>query len=119
VAGGITASLGVLSPAVWWLVLTPADLRAGAERLLTLIQNEDATAGAAYVFRNRAGTRMKVVCVDGNGVWLCVRRLHRGRFVWPRVGDTLWSLTLEQMRWLALGADWQRLSAQPLAGAQW
>lgn len=41
----------MLSPTAWWLVLEPVDLRAGAERLLTLIQSQDAMAGAAYVFR--------------------------------------------------------------------
>lgn len=80
---------------------------------------ETATSGAAWVFRNRAGTRLKVVCVDGNGVWLCVRRLHRGRFAWPRDGEAQWSLTTQQMQWLAMGADWQRLDAKPLSGMQW
>ncbi|MHB8496202.1 MAG: IS66 family insertion sequence element accessory protein TnpB [Casimicrobiaceae bacterium] len=102
----------MLSPAGWWLVMAPVDLRAGAERLLTLLPTGEATSGGAWVFRNRAGTRLKVVWVDGNGVWLCVRRLHRGKFVWPRDGESHWSLTSEQMRWLAMGADWQRLSAK-------
>jgi transposase len=109
----------VLNPTAWWLVVEPADLRAGAERLLSKVPTDAATSGAAWVFRNRAGTRVKVVCVDGNGVWLCVRRLHRGRFAWPGAGAALWSLTAEQMQWLVMGADWQRLSAKPLSGAQW
>lgn len=109
----------MLNPRGWWLVVAPADLRAGAERLLSQVPAEDATAGAAWVFRNRAGTRLKVVCVDGNGVWLCVRRLHRGKFVWPSGGESHWSLTADEMQWLTMGADWQRLSAKPLSGAQW
>jgi transposase len=111
----------VLSPTGWWLVAQPADLRAGAERLFALVQAHaaDALAGAAYVFRNRAGTRVKVVCADGNGVWLCVRRLHRGRFVWSSADDATWSLTAQEMQWLAMGADWQRLRAKPLTDAQW
>jgi len=109
----------VLSPTGWWLVLAPVDLRAGAERLLMQVAAAEATSGVAWVFRNRAGTRLKVVCVDGNGVWLCVRRLHCGRFAWPRAGEAHWSLTAQQMQWLATGADWQRLSAKPLLNAQW
>lgn len=108
----------MLSPTAWWAVIAPADLRAGAERLLRLVPSGDAFAGAAWVFRNRAGTRLKVVCADGNGVWLCVRRLHRGHFVWPRTGETL-TLTAQEMQWLAMGADWQRLRAKPLEHAQW
>lgn len=78
----------MLNPTAWWVVVAPTDLRSGAERLFALVHAhaQDALAGAAYIFRNRAGTRLKVVCADGNGVWLCVRRLHRGRFVWPRRG---------------------------------
>lgn len=107
----------MLSPVGWWLVREPVDLRAGAERLLTQVPVEAATSGVAWVFRNRAGTRLKVVCVDGNGVWLCVRRLHRGKFAWPREGEARWSLTALQMQWLAMGADWQRLSATVPTGA--
>ena len=110
----------MLNPTAWWVALAPMDLRAGMDRLLAQVQSmaHDPMAGAAYVFRNRAGTRLKLVCADGNGVWLCVRRLDRGRFVWPRAGDALWTLSSEQMRWLCQGVDWQRLSAQPLVGAQ-
>lgn len=32
-------------------------------------------------------TRLKVVSWDGTGVWMCLRRLHRGQFVWPQPGD--------------------------------
>jgi transposase len=111
----------MLSPTGWWIVLAPTDLRAGAERLLAQVREQsiDALAGGAYVFRNRAGTRLKVVCADGNGVWMCVRRLHQGRFVWPRAGDALCTLSAQEMQWMAMGADWQRLRAKPLANAQW
>jgi transposase len=91
----------------------PVDLRCGIDRLLVMVQEllgRDAFDGGAYVFRNRSGTRMKVVCVDGQGVWLCVRRLHRGRFVWPRTSEGSCALSPEQFAWLAAGVDWQRLS---------
>lgn len=110
----------MLSPTAWWMVVTPMDLRCGMDRLLAQVQglSLDALAGAAYVFRNRAGTRLKVVCADGNGVWLCVRRLHRGRFVWPRMTDAVCTLSIEQMRWLCAGIDWQRMGAKMLVDAQ-
>jgi transposase len=107
----------MLKPSGWWLMREPADLRAGAERLLSQVPAGEAMSGVAWVFRNRAGTRLKVVWVDGNGVWLCVRRLHHGKFTWPRAGEVQWSLTVEQMHWLAMGADWQRLSAKVPTGA--
>lgn len=111
----------MLSGAAWWLIRTPMDLRCGADRLLvqvrTLLGGEP-VEGAGYVFVNRAGTRIKVVSCDRHGVWLAVRRLHRGRFVWPRVGDASWTLSAEQFAWLSMGVDWQRLSIPPSAYGQ-
>lgn len=103
----------MLSPTGWWLAVMPVDLRCGIDRLLVLIGEalgRAPTDGGAYVFRNRAGTRIKVLCVDAHGVWLCVRRLHEGRFHWPRVGEATCALSIEQFQWLCTGVDWQRLS---------
>ena len=38
----------------------------------------------AYVFTNRRANRIKVLVHDGLGIWLCARRLHQGRVVWPK-----------------------------------
>ena len=103
----------MLSPTGWWLAVTPIDLRCGIDRLLVKVQTElghAAQDGGAYVFRNRASTRIKLLCVDAQGVWLCVRRLHEGSFVWPRTGDALCTLSPQQLAWLSAGVDWQRLS---------
>ena len=103
----------MLSPTGWWLAVAPVDLRCGVDRLLVTVSEalgHAPTDGGAYVFRNRAGSRIKVLCVDAQGVWLCVRRLHQGAFHWPRAGDGACSLTLEQFRWLSAGVDWHRLS---------
>lgn len=99
----------------WWLVSKPLDLRCGMDRLLLLLQNElsrDGFDGGAYVFCNRSGTRMKVLCADAQGVWLCTRRLHQGKFVWPRSGAEVCELSPEAFSWLTSGVDWQRLSAR-------
>ena len=53
----------------------------------------------------------KLLCVDATGVWLCVRRLHRGSFIWPRSHAELMAVSAAQMDWLAMGVDWQRMSA--------
>jgi transposase len=44
-------------------------------------------------------------------VWLCQRRLHQGSFVRPQRDAAVLTLSAEQMRWLCVGVDWQRLSA--------
>jgi transposase len=98
---------------VWWLVSTPMDFRCGIDRLLVRVHEvlgRDPLDGSAYVFRNRKASRIKVLVVDAQGVWLSVRRLHQGRFIWPSSGQMLWSLSRAQVSWLYAGVDWQRLS---------
>ncbi len=108
----------MLSPRAWYLATAPIDLRCGADRLLVLVQalSSGAMVDGAYVFRNRSGTRIKLLLADATGVWLCTRRLHSGRFVWPRPGAAVCNVSREQFVWLCAGVDWQRLSAvKPLA----
>jgi len=38
--------------------------------------------GAIFVFRNRRGTSLKLLCYDGQGFWLCQKRLSQGRLAW-------------------------------------
>lgn len=109
----------MLTPTSWWIATEPVDLRRGVDGLLTMIATQlghDGLAGGAYVFRNRAGTRIKVVCADGTGVWLCLRRLREGRFVWPRSGDRACEIDAQSFAWLCTGVDWHRLRAKPVTG---
>jgi transposase len=111
----------MLTPTAWWIAVAPVDLRRGMDGLLATVVSElgrDALDGAAYIFRNKSGSRIKIVYGDGTGVWLCQRRLHRGRFVWPRIGDRVCEIDAASFGWLCAGVDWQRLSAKMLAGAQ-
>jgi transposase len=105
----------------WWLVTAPTDLRCGMDRLLVAVRtvlDREPIEGEAYVFCNRAGTRIKLLSCDRHGVWLAVRRLYQGRFVWPRAGATSWTLSAEQFAWLSMGVDWRRLSDAPISGCQ-
>ncbi|MGL5424004.1 MAG: IS66 family insertion sequence element accessory protein TnpB [Serratia fonticola] len=52
------------------------------------------------------------MCWDGTGVWLAQRRLHQGRFIWPRSDSDLFTLDAHEWQWLITGVDWQRLSAK-------
>jgi transposase len=84
------------APAQIWLAVAPVDLRRGIDGLSSIVQQvlgHAPCAGAAFVFRNRAGNRLKLLLWDGNGVWLCQRRLHRGHFIWPRAHDACFSIT--------------------------
>ena len=86
----------------WWLVSAPVDFRCGADRLFVYVREalgRDPLDGRAYVFCNRRTSRIKALVVDGQGVWLSMRRLHQGRFVWPSASETVWSLTRSQFAW--------------------
>jgi transposase len=105
-------------PTQVWLVVEPIDMRAGIDGLSLRIQNtlgRSPCDGSAYAFRNRRQTRLKLLIWDGAGVWLCQRRLHRGRFIWPDVKTPMVTLTAAQWQWLITGVDWQRLDAAPPA----
>ena len=105
-------------PVQIWLAVDPVDLRRGIDGLSAIVQQaleQSPCAGSAFVFRNRAGNRLKLLLWDGNGVWLCQRRLHRGSFVWPRASDAYFSISPAQWQWLIAGVDWHRLSAKPAA----
>jgi transposase len=52
---------------------------------------------------------MKVLVHDGIGVWLAARRLHSGKFAWPRDAGTTLTLSRAQLDALVLGLPWQRL----------
>lgn len=104
-----------------FLAVAPVDLRRGIDGLSSIVQQalrQAPGSGSAFVFRNRAGDRLKVLLWDGNGVWLCQRRLHRGSFVWPKAGERCFALSQAQWQWLIAGVDWQRLAAAPSAGWQ-
>lgn len=96
-----------------WLAVEPVDLRAGMDTVLARVV---AVFGAAhphqaYLFTNRRGNRLKVLVHDGFGLWLAVRRLHRGHFLWAAAGSRRLELTREQFDALVLGLPWQRLGA--------
>jgi len=67
------------------LACRPIDFRNGIDGLAALCKNaleEDPFSGALFVFRNRRGTALKLLCYDGLGYWLVTRRLSQGRLQW-------------------------------------
>jgi len=73
------------------LAIEPADFRKGIDGLAGICRKvlaEDPFGGSVFIFRNRAGTSVKVLSYDGQGFWLCQKRLSRGSFGWwPGKGD--------------------------------
>ena len=68
-----------------FLAVQPVDFRKGIDGLAALCRNllhENPLGGTVYVFRNRTGTTLKLLAYDGQGFWLCTKRLSQGRFHW-------------------------------------
>lgn len=81
-----------LTPQMRILVaVAPADFRRGIDGLARecrVALGGDPFSGTVFVFRNRRKTAVKVLVYDGQGFWLCHKRLSEGRFRhWPRQGE--------------------------------
>lgn len=68
-----------------YICIEPADFRKGINGLGALCRGhlqKDPMNGAIFVFRNRRKTSLKILYYDGEGYWLMMRRLSRGRLTW-------------------------------------
>jgi transposase len=73
-----------------FVALEPVDLRksfSGLEGLVSERLGEDLRQGALFVFTNRRHTRLKILYWDGTGLWLLMKRLEKGTFAWPKIGE--------------------------------
>jgi transposase len=65
----------------------PTDLRRSFDRLAAMVREHlrhDPLGGDLYLFRNRAGDRVKVFWHEPTGFWIFYHRLHRGTFHFPQ-----------------------------------
>jgi transposase len=75
-----------LTPQMRILVaVAPVDFRKGIDGLGGLCRarfRQEPLSGCVFVFRNRRATALKILMYDGQGFWLCQKRLSKGRFGW-------------------------------------
>lgn len=91
-----------------WFYREPIDFRRQINGLTLTVADQlqlDPTSGQIFVFRNKAGNKIKLLWYDRNGFWLFYKILGRGRFCFPASGDKTWKLTKEQLSWLLSGLD--------------
>ena len=63
------------------LVTEPVDFRKGIDELAAVCRNildKDPFSGYLFVFANKNKTSIKILVYDGQGFWLCQKRLSKG-----------------------------------------
>jgi transposase len=117
----VTAQMRVL------VCVAAVDCRKGIDGLAQVcreVLSTDPFSGTMVVFRNRRGTAIKLLVYDGQGFWLCQKRLSEGRFrYWPSAaGSAHRELLAHQLQVLIAGGDaeatrgaptWRRIEARP------
>jgi transposase len=101
-----------------FLAVHPVDFRKGIDGLAALCRQtlgDNPLGGAVYVFRNRTGTTLKLLAYDGQGFWLCTKRLSQGRFRWwPTAATPSVRLSVRELTILLWNGDPDRAQLAPL-----
>ena len=108
------------SPSVKIFVcLNYVDFRKGIDGLAAVCRHQifqNPLNGGVFVFRNKRRTTLKLLFYDGQGFWLCTKRLSQGSFKWwsqnpeidPRELQTLiWNGNPEYAKF---GKDWKKIT---------
>jgi len=98
----ITAHMRILAAAA------PVDFRKGIDSLCALCRQElqsDPFTGTLFVFVNRGRTALRILVYDGQGFWLCHKRLSKGRFAWRFLSGVTRELAAQQLLALLWNED--------------
>lgn len=93
-----------------YLAAGSTDMRKGFEGLYGLARERlacDPLSGHVFLFSNAQRNRLKLLYWDGSGLWVCAKRLEKGRFRWPEAasGQVKVVLTQEELALLVGGID--------------
>ena len=93
-----------------YLAAGATDMRKGFEGLFGLVRDRlvcEPLSGHVFLFSNSQRNRLKMFFWDGSGLWVCAKRLEKGRFRWPDAagGETKVVLSHEELALLLGGID--------------
>ena len=86
------------------------DMRKGFNGLYGLVRDQllcDPLSGHLFLFANAQHNRLKILFWDTTGLWVCAKKLEKGRFHWPTAGDAQGKIVLshEEFAMLLGGID--------------
>jgi transposase len=93
-----------------YLAAGATDMRKGCEGLYGLVRDQlqlEPLSGHIFIFSNAQRNRLKLLFWDGSGLWVCAKRLEKGRFRWPQAeaGQSKVVLSHEELALLVGGID--------------
>lgn len=107
-----------ITPQMRILVAVEAvDFRKGIDGLVRIARVEmktDPFSGTLYIFRNRRATSVKLLVYDGQGFWLCHKRLSTGRFRWWPGAEEAQSIEAHQVQLLLWNGNPHRAESAPM-----
>jgi transposase len=95
------------------------DFRKGIDGLAAACRNkldQNPFQGAIFVFRNRKKTTIRLLTYDGQGFWLCTKRLSKGTFRWWPNDSSIDARQLQTLLWngnpemAQFSDDWRKIS---------
>lgn len=104
-----------------FVCLQLVDFRKGIDGLAAVCRNkleQDPFQGALFVFRNRGGTTIRLLIYDGQGFWLCTKRLSKGTFRWWPMEPSMDARQLQTLLWngnpqlAQFSGDWRKILMQ-------
>ncbi|MEM5318626.1 IS66 family insertion sequence element accessory protein TnpB [Paraburkholderia sp. JHI869] len=107
----LPSAVGLPSGSRVWLAAGVTDMRAGFNSLAAKVQTvleRDPFCGHVFVFRGKRGDLLKVLWWSGDGMCLLMKRLEKGRFVWPQADGGVVCLSPAQLSMLLEGIDWRQ-----------
>jgi hypothetical protein len=100
------------------VAVQPVDFRKGIDGIARLCRTRiesDPFSGTVFVFRNRSSTALRILVYDGQGFWLCHKRMSVGKFRWwPACTEKeATSLEAHELQVLLCGGDPTATKASP------
>lgn len=91
------------------VAVDPVDFRKGIDGLAAVCRQKldsDPFSGTLFVFVNKSRQAIRVLVYDGQGFWLCHKRLSKGRFAWRfQSGSRAQGMAARELQQLLWNAD--------------